>query len=71
MSIDSIKPLSVARDICFILALLTALVRLEYLPIVIVGLKDFVIVHTNRFKKKNQNILIGITHHKYYTVNNT
>jgi hypothetical protein len=50
MNSDSIKPVSVARDIFFTLALLTALVCLEYVPIVIVGLKDFVIVHTNRFK---------------------
>ena len=49
MNIDSIKPVSVARDIFFTLALLRAFVCLEYLPIVIVGLKDFVIVHTNRF----------------------
>ena len=50
MNIDSIKPVSVAREFFFNLALLRALVCLEYLPIVIVGLNDFAIVHTNRFK---------------------
>lgn len=51
MNIDSIKPVLVACDIFFHFSIIDGVnVCLEYLPIVTVGLKDFVIVHTNRFK---------------------
>jgi hypothetical protein len=54
MNIDSIKPVSVARDIFVHLGIIDSV----NVCLVTIGLKDFETVHTNRFKyllrKKNQ-----------------